>query len=242
MVEQIGSGSGAALRAGYEEWLARASDHGLVPEHPRHDGITAQRVPPPARLDPDAGMERKVSILLACYRGAVQARTGKRSGVFLRGGVRKSRYWGALCGSVKALQEHDIAPAAWAAWSVDLWHAKEDKKAPPLMWVWGAKRIEDRRGWFRRTSDDSTAVGLLWADRAKRLVTAWDRMERLLWTEWDGVTTPDVADALGSVLGVPADRAWDEWRGLHRRALRDIDDATKRLKAASATGEVWLWG
>ena len=108
--------------------------------------------------------------------------------------------------------------------------------------MWNATRIAERRGWFRTSSDDASAVGLLWTSRARRIVAAWDRLERLLWTEWAPPGNPDVADALGVALGVPADDAWAEWRGLHAGALREIDDANKRLRGTAATGEVWLWG
>lgn len=240
----IGTGAGATLRAEFDEALAHAVNVGVMPDDPRREGVTAQRVPPPARLDSSRSMEERVNVLLACYRGALSARMGKRSGVFLRGSVKKSRYWGALCGAVKALEEHDIPPAAWAAWSVDVWHAREDKKAPPLTWVWGAKRIVERRGWFRSASNDFATTTLLWTDSGREVVTARDHAVKLLWTEYSGgpLTEEAVAAALGAVMGASPAQAMTAWHDLVRTALRDGDKAAAQLRSAPATGEVWLWG
>ena len=239
----LGTGAGATLRADFDAAVERATLAGVLPEAPDPQTIRAVRVPPPARLDPEAGMTERVRTLLACYRGAVTARTGKRCGVGLSGDPKRSRYWRALCAAVKALHEHEIAPAAWAAWSVDQWLAKEDGKAPPLPWVWSAKRIAQHRGWFRRTAGDHVAP-LVMPRAARDVLTAWDRVLRLLWTEYAGGALDEatVASAVAAVLACPEAHYLDEWRGFARAALREVERAAADMASVSATGEVWLWG
>ena len=241
----VGTGQGSALRQRFDEWMATGIERGLIPTNPRNIGVCAIRVPPPARIDKAKSVLDKVNLLLSCYRGAVRSRTGKKSGVFLRGGVQNSRYWKALCAAVQALEEHDIPPAAWAAWSVDVWFRKEDKKPPPLTWVWGAKRITSRRGWFRSDSGDFSTTRLLWTAKAKMAVQIWDAFSRVLWTEFtddDSARTADIVDsALGSLMNVPPSDAVAAWRDLVTDAQREIDDGKRRLAGVSADGEVWLW-
>lgn len=124
-----------------------------APLRPTMELVPVAQVPNPPKLAQDASQDAMLDALGVAYLGAVKARYGKPP---WNSGTEKIR--GAALACAAKLQEHSIAPAAWAAFSCDVWRTYGDgKKPPPARWVWSAKRVEERHGWF--SSDLATYQG-----------------------------------------------------------------------------------
>lgn len=127
-------------------------------------------LPRPPHLDPDLDDAGRVRWLLTAYRGANGARfVGARG---LSGRVTATMLAGAL-----ALTAQGIAPASWAAYSVDRWcycgeveaaaaaaegRAPRRKRParPPLAWTWSARRMTDEGEAFATWLADTKFQGL----------------------------------------------------------------------------------
>lgn len=96
----------------------------------------------------------KVKYLIDSYNAAVHTVFGKKSYAFSRGNIRKFKYFNALLLAANTCIEHEIAPEAWAEWSINgLRKGRFKHKPPPITVVFSAKNIVKRRGWFRNTYD-----------------------------------------------------------------------------------------
>lgn len=104
-------------------------------------------VPGPPRLPAEASDGECVHALVRAYGGAVGAVL--RLKVFTgRPMTPKRKEWRMLVTAAAKLREANAAPAAWAAWSCDVWKEYGNGGAPPLQWVFSPKRLDERRGWF----------------------------------------------------------------------------------------------
>ena len=89
-------------------------------------------------------------MLVMAYRGAVESRWRKRCYVMAKVmDPSKSAYGNVLTRAVELFQLYEIAPAAWAAWSVDCWRAMGHAAPPAIRWVFAPARIEERVEWFQ---------------------------------------------------------------------------------------------
>ena len=128
-----------------------------IPVYPGFAEVGWPVVPPPPLLAPAAGPIERAAALLKAYRGAVKSRYGVDPWG-ARGPAATHRHYRALVEASEALVERKIAPAAWAAWSCDAWRTfKGGKRPPPIPWVFSAKRIDERAGWF--ASEESGYTG-----------------------------------------------------------------------------------
>lgn len=114
--------------------------------------IGVAKTPNPPILDPDMREREMVLALVSAYRSAATNRFGKLPKfAFGRGDVTKSRHYPMLAAAARFMLGHELAPAAWCAWSCDIWRTyNTESKPPPVAWVYGEKRLAERRGWFER--------------------------------------------------------------------------------------------
>lgn len=204
-----------------------------VPEFPGMDLLEPAVVPSPPKLNSDDPDGSWCMALVRAYRGAVQSRYKVRSGAFRQNNIATSKYAKGLVEAAKKLLEHDIPPAAWAAFSLDVWRkygeGKGSEKPPALQWVFAAKRIEERRGWYKAESSSYTGGRVLFGKSAKELFERYQQMRvGLLCTELP------VAQVVAQHF---PDGLYDR---LLRRAREEAQAERTRLKAALAQGE-WLW-
>jgi hypothetical protein len=156
-----------------------------VPAFPR---LEVARVPHPPLLDPDAHPDELALSLARAYRGAIEKRTGKRCFQLTGTEPRTWKSFATLVAGGRVLAEHEIAPAAWCAWSCDVWGKYGDKgvkpgkarSAPPVAWVFGVKRIEERRGWFRSEEGSYEGGRIVHGPKQKELMWRYARMHHAL--------------------------------------------------------------
>lgn len=130
-------------------------------------------VPEPPMLDPFATERSHVFHLAAVYRAAVTAKMHQPCFVLLRG-LDRSPHYRTLANAAQALIKHHIAPAAWAAWTVDVWCRDGDRvQPPPINLVWGAKRITERRGWFGKEAASYMGGRAVFGPIHRSLLTRW---------------------------------------------------------------------
>jgi hypothetical protein len=111
------------------------------------------------------------------YRGAVQSRFDGPCFVFARGDLTKSKYYVMLVVGARLLIEQEIAPAAWCAWSMDIWKLRSGAtKPPPIAWVFSEGRVRERCGWFRSEAASYEGGQALYGREHRRLLARWHRM------------------------------------------------------------------
>ena len=146
--------------------------------------IGVAKLPPPPKLE-EGNIALFIKTLASSYRAGIEARYNKKCYAFTKGDIEKSKYRKALEDAAKLLKEFEIAPMAWVAWSCDKWlqgYGYEKKnpknKFPPVAWVYSAKRIEQRKGWFDRERASYSGGQLYFTDRHKTLLTKYDGFRR----------------------------------------------------------------
>lgn len=201
------------------------------PPYPGASVVEPATVPPPPLLDPTASERSWALALVRAYRGAVSSRTKKACFVLAKGDITASRYYPMLLSGARKLIEHKLPPAAWAAWSVDVWRSRGEKDAPPLAYVWGAKRIEERRGWFRHEAASYEGGMALYGRAHRTLLAKWNAMAAELMRVVDPADGPKVVER-----HFPG-RSYD---ALVEAARREAVATNGELQARLESGE-WLW-
>lgn len=229
-----------------------------LPPDPFESLYTA-RIPEPPKLNPSTHMEARAVLVVRAYLGVLKRAKLKPAQWAAYGrrdtpDITKSKAYPALCSLVDLFTEHEIAPAAWAAFRLDvLRHAHEacgrgaqieiDEpaergpfKAPTLPALMSAAWLKEpgRRGWFRRDYATRGWRGKVITTASRTaLVDLWSALQRDL----DAVPelTVEVARALfaqrfpGDLLPTLVARAESEAR--ERQNHYDV---------LAARGE-WLW-
>jgi len=155
-----------------------------MPPYPSVGFIGAPKIPPPPCLSADLSDEGCVKKLGGAYRGAFESRYGKRSYVMTRGSVKKGKFYKSLVTSANFMRDNEIAPASWAAFSLDCWisfgekNEGANKKPPPVNWVFSMKRLEERAGWFDREASSYGGGRLLFTRSHKDLLRRYDGLRR----------------------------------------------------------------
>jgi hypothetical protein len=205
------------------------------PRYPSSGVAQSAIVPKPPQL-PD-GLEdvEAARWLLNAYRGAMERRYGQPCGVLLkRGQLEKSQHLPALVEAAGKLRELGAAPAAWAAWSVDVWEEYGDGNGkPPLKWVFGTKRMEERAGWFEAEASDYSKRRAVMNEVKRHLLERYQGMRAQIVAEGaqtEGEVKPIVE------RWFPGDAYLQLVEGARKRALEDQE----RINAAVARGE-WVW-
>lgn len=209
----------------------RERDGWTPPRFPGFDVVDPATVPDPQPLDPKLSAEERVIMLARVYRGACDAAykgSGSRSMVLV-GGVRKSKHFKALAEAAQTMIANDVAPAAWIAWSIDVWknYGKTDK-APPIAWVLASARIETRLGWFHNECDAYGGGLLIISPAHKDLLYRHARMT----TAINRRVPPREAAAQHFPDGL-----YDK---LVVKAREESRDLHARVRAQAARGQ-WVW-
>lgn len=192
------------------------------------------RTPPPPCLDADADDRQRVTSLAYAYRGAHALRHGPCWS--LNGDLKKSRHWKTMLAAAEAAIEYAIPLGSWSLWSFDVWAAGDEGntkkgKAPPVGFVWSAKRIEERRGWFKNAH--GYHGGRVWpTESGADYVRQWRAMATHLYQLPREVAMTDLAQQEALALYFPngieeyIDRACEEAReqqGVITRAIARSD-------------------
>lgn len=155
-----------------------------MPPFPSTGLITVPKIPPPPCLSNSLNDEQCVKKLGEAYRGAYESRYGKRCYVMTRGSVKRSKFYKALVAAANFMRDNDIAPASWAAFSLDCWisfgekNEGSNKKPPPVNWVFSMKRLEERSGWFDREASSYGGGRLLFTAKHKDLLRRYEELRR----------------------------------------------------------------
>lgn len=227
--------SGALLS---ETWAPRPKGHvlpstplsGLPPPPWALVGVAA--VPNPPTLDTSMTDRERAIRLADAYRGAVRARLRLDAFAFKRGDVTRSKHYPTLVEAAAFMLAHELAPAAWCAWSCDVWRQYAGgRKPPPIPWVFGAKRLAERRGWFEAEEGAYTGGRVSYGPEQSRLVQRYlaARLEI------------DRAGAFASPEGVFA--KWfpgDAYERAVERARVEVERASTSLRRDADMG-VFLW-
>jgi len=203
--------------------------------HPGHHVTPPAVVPDPPKLKADMSDATLAGLLVAAYRGAVQARFGKKSGVLTaRGAVEKSKLFPALVAAARALREKQIAPVAWAAWSCAVWCDYTPKgravQPPTLAWMFLEARLA-KSGWFEQESGNGMGGSLVIAPAARELSARYYAMRfEMAWAQ-------SVAE-----MQTIADRIFPPglYDGLVTEAKAQTRETQESLNRAAANG-VWIW-
>jgi hypothetical protein len=158
--------------------------HPGLPPRPTHEAMVPAVVPDPPKLP--AGWEADEGGTLAnlrrCYSGACRSRFPGARRRFM-GVAPSAKNAKAMLACAAKLAEYRIAPAAWAAFSCDVWRGysaagPKGDSPPSEAWVWSAKRVEQRHGWFG--SEEAAFAGGHWrlGPSSKALLYRWDEMRR----------------------------------------------------------------
>lgn len=201
------------------------------------------RVPTPRPFPTELSDEECAEILARLYVNLFRARTGERcwSVSTKRDDLRRSKSWPQLLEAVDAMRAEQIAPAAWLAWSFDVWTSmgvSRAKRPPPLAWAVSTTRIGKHLGWYRGEGyENEAAIGgnrMVWGPASKELDTRWRTLTRRL-DDLGGRALDEAA------VHAEVDAAFPEGLKHARRRAQDEADANQRhIERAVAAGE-WVW-
>jgi hypothetical protein len=159
-----------------------AALNGVIPPYPGPSIVPSVTVPPPPKLDAAAPLPERARVVAFAYKGAVEKRFGKPCWAFRYGqSVERSKHYTDLCLCADALTEAKIAPAAWCAFSTDVWKKYafgQRGKLPPVTWVCSSDRIEDRMTWFLAELPRYDGGQMWLGDVHRDLLNRWWRMRR----------------------------------------------------------------
>jgi hypothetical protein len=214
------------------ESILRVSGRGVVPPFPGQEVVAPAVVPDPPRLRPELTERSMATMLVRAYRGAVESRYGRGGSYRLPPeGKMVDANLSLLAAAGRLLAAEEIAPAAWAAWSVDIWRdyvaSRSSNENPPrLAYVFGAKRLEDPRvrGWFANEGGAAAGGRVIFTPEHRALVLRWQRMRFDVMRR--GAVTPEELSAVASRWWPPgaydaAVRRAREAASREERALRD---------------------
>jgi hypothetical protein len=226
--------------------LARFGD--IIPPYPGPTLVPMVRVPPPPKFNVDVhgglSLVDRARQLAQAFRAVYEKRVRKTCWAFGRSrtlfDVQSSRYYFDLAECADALYAHDVAPAAWCAFSFDVWKThvatgKQAKKPPPVTWVLSGARADERLNWFLAELPRYSG-GQVWVGAAHHaLIRDWNRMrEALLANRGEMWLTLHVMQIVGRYF---RGDAYKERVGL---AKREAEETIKMLADRVADGAC-LW-
>lgn len=205
-----------------------------VPPFPDTRLLHCPRIPSPPTLDLDLPRVARVEALAKSYRGAVESRYKEPCFALTKGDIRVSRYFPLLAEAAVLLDELGIAPAAWAAWSVDVWKDRiqgngKRHRPPPLEFVFSKAHISKRGGWFAREVSAYGGGKVVQGPRYQELVRLFDGYYR------ESFKTPETEHAALVERWFPGG-----WQGWYERAQREGDDKRRSMELMVESGE-FLW-
>ena len=141
---------------------------GVIPPYPGVDVIEPAFLPQPPQLNPKHVEPQHALRIAVGYRCAVEHAYGQcflfRNATQLT--LLADKHFPALVEAVPKMLEYKLAPAAWTAFSIEVWRryvvqgrdrswdstpserrTRKDSP-PPVKWVFAGKRLEERTDWF----------------------------------------------------------------------------------------------
>ena len=150
-----------------------------IPPYPSSSYIGVAKIPAPPIIEEASSDLASVKTMLNVYRGAVEVRYGKKSYAFTRGNIQKSKYWKAFLEAATFLKENEIAPAAWAAFSIGVWGGYMNNKKPPTAnWVFSCKRLEENYSWFDREASSYGGGRILFSKSHSDILRRYSGLKR----------------------------------------------------------------
>jgi hypothetical protein len=191
-------------------------------------------IPDPPLLDPSDSEERHAFLLSRWFLGAVESRFGKRSWAFGRGHITRSKHYAALVAIAKVFIERQVAPAAWCAFSCDVWKRIEPSKPPSVKWVFSATRIAERAEWFHSEENDYSGGTVVYTPSGRELLARLARLRTRIQRE---VTMHDEQKLRDVVAETLPQHLLDR---LVADAKREATEMTADLRSQVASGD-WVW-
>lgn len=209
------------------------------PATPPYPTLKLIRVPAPPELDQHGSDEDHFRQIASTWTKALEARYGGRCFVFSKAmrNPKKSKYYKALTKAAQQFVAHEISPAAWIAFSFDVWHEygkHPHDDPPPIPWVFDVKRISERRGWFRREAARYRGGRLLFSKAHRELVTRYTHMQSALAGLPIKSTDAEVKQTIEKYFPE------NLYNDLLNRANAVAEDIQKKLYDCLRSGD-WLW-
>lgn len=211
-------------------------DH--IPTYPCSMQVPMVRVPGPPLLDARLGPQRRRSTLARWFKAALVSRFGAKAKGAGSGFARSPKIVKLLDEAADAFIEHEIAPAAWAAWCCDvsmrLFQADTTKPKPPtIFWVYSKRWIAERVEWFEHEAD--TIGGRMIATPAHdQLTRVWYAMDRELRLE--RAITREAQDKI-----IAKHFPEDTYRDLVEQAHSQTAKMQDAINSLARSGDKWLW-
>lgn len=148
-----------------------------VPPFPDFDVVMPARIPSPPHLDPNESTDNNAQLLDRAYRQALQFRLGMTTRSARN--ISRSKNYKALVRAVEDVLSAEVDPTSWAVWSATVWKDFACKgrklRRPTVAWMFSAKRLKERAGWFRR---ESRQLGgqLIYGKKHRELLSRYARM------------------------------------------------------------------
>jgi hypothetical protein len=215
-----------------------------APPFPGASLLAPAILPSPPTLDAEASPLERTQVLARAFRAGVESRFGEGAAFTAPrpGEVRASKHYATLLAGAEALIAAEIAPAAWVAFSCDLWkryaveRATEKKgskaatrRGPSVAWVFNPKRIAERAGWFRAEETTYSGGLAVFGPKHKALLQRHAEMRAALHR-----AAEPAADIIHRYFPPGAfDRAV-------AAARRENAEIQQRLRDGVQTGE-WFW-
>jgi len=135
---------------------------GIIPRFPDPDkDYRAVRLPSPPCIQKEASDLDAAWLLVKAYRGAVERILKEPCFMFANykgAELQRSQFYEMLVEGSRTMRELEIPPASWVMFSFDAWNEvtkRGGKKRPaPINFVFGARRVRERSGWFARVETD----------------------------------------------------------------------------------------
>lgn len=191
------------------------------------------KVPCPPLLRAEDSPERCAFLLSRWYVGAIQARTGQHCYAFSRGPIQRSKHYSVLVRAAQAFIANEIAPAAWCAFSLQVWQEHKPGTFPPVRWVFSTSRIEQREGWFRREAEDWEAGRIMLTSSGRKLLERQAAMRRAL-----AVVASDDAEGTAKIVRRFFPR--DSFNALLQAAQDEAAEQERDIRSRTASGD-WVW-
>jgi hypothetical protein len=203
-----------------------------VPPFPGASLIAPATLPSPPLLDEKMGDLERADMLAVAFRAAAESRFGGRCWAFRGGPLMRSKFYSLLVDAAQTLLDLEFSPAAWCAFSCDVWKKHADErgrkvKHPPVQWVFNASRIVERRGWFRAEEDNYAGGRIIYGPKHKALLGRYALMRAELLRRQEPVAT------------IVA-RYFPNWERTITDVRAEVAELQQDLRARAERGE-FLW-
>ncbi len=220
----------------------------LVPPFPSTELIGVGTYPAPPTIPETATPSDGADILARYFIAGVEHKFKEPYWGF-KNGIRSSQYFKQLCDATKALQEHNIAPVKWIAFSLDNWiqiqtddgRKRKSIKAPPVDWVFSLRRINDQVSWFKREAGAYAFTGQTMMSIAHRKFSmsyqSMDAELRRLADSRDWQSQEEVREA---TIPVVEKHFPNGWRNLMEALMEEAENYKKDALEMISNCE-WVW-